>query len=164
MRKFFLLSAIFIFASAAQAQRASMAPPAPNNAAPTDSGRARFFTNCLYDDDDYIYVPVEIDPDAPSAQYHPVSSAPASTSASAPASNRGAAAPSARGSSSESRGGGRSEQPDTFIALPQPSAPAAPLGDVARAYRAQKIAAAERTKITAEQDNNGKIILVRENH
>jgi hypothetical protein len=160
MKKFFLLSAILILAGAAQAQRASMVPPAPNNAAPSDSGRSRFFTNCLYDDDDYIYVPVEIDPDAPSAQYHPVSSAPASTSASAPASNGGATAPSARGSSRESHGVGRSVQPDTFIALPQPSTPAAPLGDVARAYRAQKATTAEKAKVVAEQDNNGKIILV----
>ena len=164
MKKFFLLGAILILASAAQAQRASMVPPAPNNSAPADSGRSRFFTNCLYDDDDYIYVPVEIDPDAPSAQYHPVSSAPASTSASAPASNGGATAPPARGSSGRSSGGGGSEQPDAFVPLPRPSAPAAPLGDVARAYRAQKATTAEKARIVAEQDNDGKIILVRENN
>ena len=148
MKKIFLLGAILIFASAAQAQRASMVPSPPSNPAPADTGPRSYFTNCLYDDDDYIYVPVEIDPDAPSAQYRPISP----PAVSAPA-------PPASVNSSQSTGGGSSKQPNTFFALPAPTAPTLPLGDVARAYRAQK-AASGKSKIVAEQDNSGKIILV----
>ena len=151
----FLLGAILVFTSVAQAQRASMAPSPPSNPPPADSGPRSYFTNCLYDDD-YLYVPVEIDPDAPSAQFQPASPPPAS----APANSTSAYNSSTYMSSNQSAAARREQTTNSFIVLlPAPTSSALPLGDVARSFRAQK-AAAPKAKIIAEQDNHGKIILV----